>query len=61
MVRTRVWRGGLRELEGSSRLAADVEDEGRSGVCRGQEKELLVLRTNGGASRVEQEGKSGAR
>ena len=27
-----------------------VEEEGRSGVCRGQEKERFVLRTKGGAA-----------
>jgi len=40
--------------------AVGVEEEGRSVACRGQEKERLVLRTKGGASRVQQKRNSGA-
>ncbi len=37
-----------------------VEEEGRSGACRGQQKERLVLRTKGGAARAQQKRNSGA-
>jgi len=42
------------------REAVGVEEEERSGACRGQEKERLVLRTKGEAARVQQKRNSGA-
>ena len=43
------------------RATPGVEGEGMSSACQGQEKEQLVLRTNGVAARVKREEKSGAR
>ena len=48
------------ENDNGLREAMGVEEEGRSGACRGQEKERLVLRTKGEAARVQQKRNSGA-
>ncbi len=55
-------RGGVACFDNDNGLgeAVGVEEEGRSGACRGQEKEMLVLRTKGGAARVQQKRNSGA-